>query len=552
MDYVALKRGLEQRRGALKTEASYIEPLWRDLRDYIHPFRGRFPGERSNSILPDMSRVLSSVPMKARSVLVAGLQSGLTSPSRQWYMLSTHDAEANADWEVRGWLDDVHERMMRVMQGSNFYHALHNVYDELVTFGTGVMMIEPDFENVIRCSTLTCGRYWLGASNGYDVDCIYRDFSLTAKQMTSLFGEERCSQGVRDAARNSPFAQFTLHHAIEPDYEKLTKKRWRSVYWEDSGCGESSGVLRVKGYGSFPAMTPRWHCIDGDTYGYGPGAEALPDAKELRVQIRDRAAAVRKQVAPPLVAGETLRRSKVRTMPNGVTYVPDGQLQQIIPLYNVNLDVSALQMVIAETCNAIRGTMFTDLFLMLQSGDAPQMTAREIIERHEEKMLVLGPVLARLERELLSPAIARIYAIMNDSGLIPPAPEAIRGQEINIEFVSILAQAQKMQGMKPIEQGVSFVGSLVQAFPEAADALDVDETIREYCKLSGAPAKMLRAPKAVEALREQRRQAMARQEQAAEMQQAIQSGQQAAQGAKLLAETDVRPNSALSAVMGGV
>ena len=107
---------------------------------------------------------------------------------------------------------------------------------------------------------------------------------------------------------------------------------------------------------------------------------------------------------------------------------------------------------------------------------------------------------------------------MNESGLIPPAPEAIRGQEINIEFVSILAQAQKMQGMKPIEQGVSFVGSLVQAFPEAADALDVDETVREYCKLSGAPAKMLRDPKAVEALREQRRQAMARQEQAMEMQ----------------------------------
>ena len=163
MDYVALRRGLEQRRGALKTEASFIEPLWRDLRDYIHPFRGRFPGEQANRILPDMGRVLSSVPMKARSVLVAGLQSGLTSPSRQWYMLSTHDAEANSDWEVRAWLDDVHERMMRVMQGSNFYHALHNVYDELVTFGTGVMMIEPDFENVIRCSTLTCGRYWLGA-----------------------------------------------------------------------------------------------------------------------------------------------------------------------------------------------------------------------------------------------------------------------------------------------------------------------------------------------------------------------------------------------------
>lgn len=554
MDFVSLRRGLEQRRGALKTEASFIEPLWRDLRDYIHPFRGRFPGEQRNRILPDMGRVLSSVPMKARSVLVAGLQSGLTSPSRQWYTLSTHDAEANSDWEVRAWLDDVLERMMRVMQGSNFYHALHSIYDELVTFGTAVMIIEPDYENVIRCSTLTCGRFWLGASNGYDIDCIYRDFALTAKQMTSLFGEGSCSQGVRDAARNAPFTEFTVHQAIEPDSDGLTKKAFRSVYWEDSSGGERSGVLRVKGYESFPAMTPRWHCVDGDTYGYGPGAEALPDAKELRIQIRDRAVAVRKQVAPPLVAGETLRRSKVRTMPNGVTYVPDSQLQQIIPLYNVNLDISALQGIISETSQAIHGTMFSDLFLMLQSQDSPQMTAREIIERHEEKMLVLGPVLARLERELLSPAISRIYSIMTESGLIPPAPEAIRGQEISVEFVSVLAQAQKMQGMKPIEQGVSFVGSLVQAFPEAADALDVDETVREYCKLSGAPAKMLRDPKEVEALREQRRQAMERQQQQAEMQQMIQSGQQVAQGAKLLSETDVRPNSALgslSAQVGG-
>ena len=126
--------------------------------------------------------------------------------------------------------------------------------------------------------------------------------------------------------------------------------------------------MRVEGYGSCPAMTAGWHCVDRDTYGYGAGAEALPDAKELRIQIRDRAVAVRKQVAPPLVAGETRRRSKVRTMPNGVTYVPDAQLQQIIPLYNVNLDISALQMVITETCNAIRGTMVTDLFLMLPSG----------------------------------------------------------------------------------------------------------------------------------------------------------------------------------------
>lgn len=546
MENMEFKRGLELRRAALRNDASYIEPLWQDLRDYIHPFRGRFAGEK-NDRLPDMLKVPSSVPMKARSTLVAGMQSGLTSPSRQWFMLSTHDPEVSDDWDVRNWLDDVHDRMMRVMQGSNFYHALHNIYEELVTFGTGVIMIEPDYENVIRCGTLTCGRYWLGASNGYDIDCIYRDFDLTAKQIVSLFGEDNASDGVRSAALSSPFTRFLVHQAIEPDYERITRKPYRSVYWESGGMEEK--VLAVRGYSAFPAMTPRWHCIDNDIYGYGPGAEALPDAKELRVQVRDRAAAIRKQVAPPLVAPEGLRRSGVRSMPNGITYVPDGQVQQIQQLYNVQLNLPGLQQIIQETANSINSTMYADLFLMLQSGDGPQMTAREIIERHEEKMLVLGPVLGRLERELLSPAIERIYSVMDDAGLIPELPEALRGTaDINIEFVSILAQAQKMQGMKPIEQSVSFVGSLAASFPEAADALDVDSAIREYCKLSGAPAKMLRDPRAVEEIRAQRAQAAQQQEQMAQMQAAIASGQQAAQGAEALANTPVRNGSALDAV----
>lgn len=546
MEKLELKRGLELRRAALRNDASYIEPLWQDLRDYIHPFRGRFAGEGYDR-LPDMLKVLSSVPMKARSTLVAGMQSGLTSPSRQWFKLSTHDPEVSDDWEVRNWLDDIHDRMMRVMQGSNFYHALHNIYEELVTFGTGVIVIDPDYENVIRCTTLSCGRYWLGASNGYDVDCIYRDFNLTAKQIVSIFGKENASDGVRAAALSSPFSRFEVHQAIEPDFERISRRPYRSVYWESGGMEDR--ILSVRGYSAFPAMTPRWHCIDNDIYGYGPGAEALPDAKELRVQIRDRAAAIRKQVAPPLVAPEGLRRSGVRSMPNGITYVPDGQVQQIQQLYNVQLNLPGLQQIIQETADSIRSTMFADLFLMLQSGDGPQMTAREIIERHEEKMLVLGPVLGRLERELLSPAIERIYSVMDEAGLIPDPPEALRGTaDINIEFVSILAQAQKMQGMKPIEQSISFVGSLAASFPEAADALDVDSAIREYCKLSGAPAKILRDPRVVEEIRAQRARAAQQQEQMAQMQAAIASGQQAAQGAEALANTDVRPGSALAAV----
>lgn len=284
-----LRRRCELKRSALATERSFIEPLWMDLRDYFQPFRGRFAGEMVNRRLPDMAKILSDVTMSARDILTAGLQSGLTSPARQWYKLElqSRSEDDEADTRARWWLDDDYSRMMRVMAPSNFYSCLQNVYDELVTFGTGVMMIEPDYDKVIDCTSLTCGTYFLGHSAGKEIDTLYRDFWLTAGQMVEKFGAESCSEAVKQAAERSPFTLFEVRQAIEPDSEHYTKKAFRSVYWEPSGDGRK--VLKLAGYKELPFMAPRWDVVGNDTYGFGPAARALPDAKELRAQIRDRA-----------------------------------------------------------------------------------------------------------------------------------------------------------------------------------------------------------------------------------------------------------------------
>ena len=546
-DRASLRKRLEQRRVALRQDEQVMEPHWRELREYIQPFRGRFAGEQANQTAPSMAKIIRAEALRARRTLSAGMLSGLTSPSRQWFKLSVHDVELTRNHDVQMWCDEVQRRMMAVMAGSSFYHALHSLYDEVAVFGTGALIIMPDYDEFIKCRTMTAGTYYLGKAQSDRVDSFYRDMQLTAGAIVSEFGEENCSPSVQRAARDNPDTLFEVRHAIEPDPDPSARFPWRSVYWEPTAPTDK--LLRIGGYHSFPVQTPRWHVIDADVYGYGPGSEVLPDVKALQVMERDRLEGVRKQVAPPVVADVSLKGRGVKTSPNGITYVQSGAVGPMIaPLYSVPLNLADLQLSIQDVVRNINSTLYVDLFLMLQQRDGPQMTAHEVIERHEEKMLALGPVLERLEWELLTPAIERIYTIMDDAGKIPEPPEEIQGQELKIEYVSILAQAQKMMGLKSVEQLVSFAGSLAAVSPEIMDVIDMDAAVREYGDMVGSPQKILRGEKDVQALRAQREQRAMQMQQAQQEAAAVQTLSQGAQGAKTLSEIDPG-NDALQALM---
>ena len=547
-DRASLRKRLEQRRAALRQDEQVMEPHWRELREYIQPFRGRFAGEQANQTAPSMAKIIRAEALRARRTLSAGMLSGLTSPSRQWFKLSVHDVELTRNHDVQMWCDEVQRRMMAVMAGSSFYHALHSLYDEVSVFGTGVLIIMPDYDEFIKCRTMTAGTYYLGKAQSDRVDSFYRDMQLTAGAIVAEFGEENCSLSVQRAARDNPDTLFEVRHAIEPDPDPSARFPWRSVYWEPTAPTDK--ILRIGGYNSFPVQTPRWHVIDADVYGYGPGSEVLPDVKALQVMERDRLEGVRKQVAPPVVADVSLKGRGVKTSPNGITYVQSGAVGPMIaPLYSVPLNLADLQLSIQDVVRNINSTLYVDLFLMLQQKDGAQMTAREIVERHEEKMLALGPVLERLEWELLTPAIERIYTIMEDAGKIPEPPEEIQGQELKIEYVSILAQAQKMMGLKSVEQLVAFAGSLAAVSPEVMDVIDMDAAVREYGDMVGSPQKILRGEKDVQALRAQKAQRAMQMQEAQQEAAAVQTLSQGAQGAKTLSEID--PGSgALQALMG--
>ncbi len=537
-----LREYVDQRLVLLRTDRWSWWQHWRQLSDFILPRRGRYltyPNQASRGD-PLGSRIINETPMLAHRTLAAGLMAGLTSPARPWFRLSIRDFDSSDNTQVKLWLDEVTRRIRVVLSQSNAYNALHVIYEELGCFGTGCMMIEEDFDDVVRCHTLTAGEYYLASSYRDEIDTLYREYVLTTGQVVERFGIENCSPQVRSLWMSGQLdKEVRVAQAIEPNDDRapqvpgLKGRKFRSIIWE---WGQNPDlVLDLRGYYELPFAAPRWSVIMNDSYGRGPGMDALASSKMLQQLEKRTAQAIDKVLNPPMVADVSMKNEPASLLPGGVTYVANMAQSGFRPAYQVPPDIRGAQEKINECEQRINRAFFADLFLMISQLDTVR-TATEIIERKQEKMLMLGPFLERSQFELINPMIERVFAVMYRARLIPPAPREIAGSHFDIECISTLADAQKSTATTGIERLMAFAGNLAAAYAgrpdNPLDNINTDEVVREYADLLGVTQKLIVAQQHRDAMRRTRLQQV-RQVQAAQMAMA------AAQGAKTLSEADV-------------
>jgi len=108
-----------------------------------------------------------------------------------------------------------------------------------------------------------------------------------------------------------------------------------------------------------------------------------------------------------------------------------------------------------------------------------------VAERHEEKLLLLGPVIERLHTELLEPLVLSTFTRMVDAGITPQVPEQLAGHPLEVEFISTLAQAQRAVGVNSIDRLVGHIGVLANAKPEVVDNYDADASVERYADMLG-------------------------------------------------------------------
>lgn len=561
---------LNRRYQALRTERSPWDSAYADLALHFMPTKFRSDAEQHQK-KPEVlnSRIVDSTGILDMRTLAAGMQGGMTSPARPWFGLTLQDEDALSVPGAGDWLDDVTRRMQAALHRSNFYNTAHSLYGDLGSFGTGLMVETADWDG-LHFHVVNAGEYVIDTDDKGVVDTFFRRVTMTARQIIQKFGETNIPEIVKTAARhatgNASTTYFDVIHGVYPRRDRTygrmtaTNMPFASVYWMLAGTdGQGApAVLRESGFEEFPAFAPRWDVSGTDVYGRSPAMDVLPDCRMLQGMTTTLLKTLHKNADPPMSVDATLQSVGLDLRPAGENYVKSYDGRPPIaaqPIQQPNAQS------IQYTQDAIRGVqqkihdgLYADLFKMLIANDRRQITATEIEAREQEKMILIGPVVERLQKEFFEPLIRRTFNLMLRYDFIPDPPEEIAGAALKVEFVSVLAQAQRLVSTSGIDQLMAFSMNLSQAFPEVRDALDVEYTVSEYAEAVGAPKGMLRSSEEVAAMRQAQAEA---QQQQAMQQQALAAAQQVQDlsgAAKNLGQATVGPDgqTALEAIIGGM
>ena len=539
------------------------EERWKEIRDYQLPFVGDFDNtaDKTSPARRRDLRIAQGVAWLAAQVFAAGLMSGLTPPSRQWFRFAYKRPELNTNVEAMKVLDIRHEIVSYVLAKSNFYNAVHSVYLEM-PFGQAPLAVFYDPENGVRFQAMTIGTYALGVDGFGKIQTFARRYDMTLAQIIDCFGVDSLPERMRGLADNEAnlSKKYRVNWLVEPNDDRLPgymdnlNMPYRSVYWmEQSGDNE---FLYVGGFEEWPVPVGRYLVNGLDAYGRGPGWFAEGDSKMLQMMKKDYLTAIELKIKPPMKGPASLMNNGgINLIPGGLTAVEDQVQQFVQPLFEVKLDLDHAAQEIIRTEDSIKRAYSADLFLMLDSiKDTSRMTAREVMERTQEKMQQLGPVSERFQDEFLTLIISRVYNIINRSGGFPPIPEELQDiigdEDIEIDYISPLAQAQKMSGLVNVEQAIAQVAQMAQIWPEVVKKVDPLATVSKYFEMLGAPAVMQRSNEAVQEIIEQEQKAMQEQQELQEGLAMAEAAAPAAEAAKNLTEAANDGNPAVNSWLG--
>lgn len=556
----SVRSDFERRKEELRSERSEFLEEWRDISDYIQLRRGRYLLDENRKKRPRSKKVLNEKATFASRICGAGMLAGVSSPSRPWLKLKASGPDAR-NAAVKRWVDQVELVLYDIFAASNYYHVQQSAFRDMADFGQGPKIIDEDFDNVINCYCSPPGEYMLSVNDRGIVDTMYRELRMTTMQVFQKFwAAGSIPEEVRRAYDNGQYDQpWDVVSVIEPNFRRIRGARgplgmaYVDVYY-CLGVNDQNGnaILRTSGSHENKISAPRWEVQPGDIYGDGPGSLVLPSTKSLQILERRKGQMVDKMAAPPVSrpAGDSNGANPVNHNPGSVsTYNPavlaGSGGRAISPLYEIQ--GPQLQAVLLEQ-QTIEGRIdtgyYVPLFQATLDSNRRQVTAREIEERHEEKLIQIGPVLERTHYEGLNTDVRRAYGIASRAGILPPPPPEMDGATIEVEYISLLATAQRAIGAGSIERLTGFIGNVAAGDPTALDKLNTDATIDEYADVVGAPSVMVRSDEEVQAIR----QARAQQQQQA---QAMETAAIGADTAAVLSKADTgRDSNLLADILG--
>jgi hypothetical protein len=504
----------------LRAQRSTWEDHWQDVANYFLPRKSNITLKRTRGDKRH-DQIYDGTATHALELLSASLNGMLTNTISPWFVLKYRSEMMNQDDEAKEWLESCANIMQQVFQRSNFQQEIFELYHELLAFGTSAMFITDDVKDDLRFKTIHISEIYITENEKGMVDCLIRRFQIKNKNIPAMYPDAQLPQSLVRKIQDAPYDETTIIHSVSQSDMPMGYESNKNMDFVSCHVHEESGViLRESGFREFPYVVPRYlKSSSNEIYGRSPAMNALPDVKMLNTMCKTTIKAAQKQIDPPLMVPDDGFVLPVRTVPGGLNFYRSGTRERIEPLNIGANNPIGLQME-EQRRKAIRENFFVDQLMMIQGVN---MTATEVMQRTEEKMRLLGPVLGRLQSELLQPLITRSFNLLFKNGKFPQPPETVADQDVEIEYVSPLAKAQKTQELSSVMRGIEIFGSLQNVAP-VFDYLDVDGLVDHIKDVLGLPAKVMRSKAQVQEIQQQKQQQQIEQ---AELQQAQQVAESA-------------------------
>ena len=512
----------------LKSLRGTWDSHWREIAELVYPRRDDFDTKRSPGE-KRMTQVFNSTAIQANELLASGLVGLNINPATTWFRSNTE----GLDEQAKRYLDNASKVMLEEINASSagFYTAAYEYFLEFGAFGTAGMFIdENERKNGLVFQSRALSEIVVAENSDSMIDTIYRRFEWTVRQIKDRWPDVKGTT-IEKAVKAEKWEQkFFIIHCIQPRKERDDKKKTA-----DNMPIESTYVLQAdrtlleeSGFEEIPLIVGRFYKSPMETYGRSPAMTALPDVKMLNEIMKTTIKAAQKSVDPPLIVPNDGFLNPLRTVPGGVN-VFDGSINEAIgQLPSANPGIGLDFVTFLE--DKIRSIFFVD---QLQFAGGAQMTATEVLQRTEEKLRLMGPILGRVQSEFLGPVLDRVFGILFRQGRFGTPPESLPAK-FDFEFTGQVAQAQRQQESNGFLRAVEVLGPLLQLKPETlTDNIEADKLLRDTMEMFGVSMDKLTPERKRDIIKDQREQIQQLQQQMALAEQAAQTdivGNEAAEG----------------------
>lgn len=493
---------------SLKAARHNWERHWMEVAEYIIPkkdniYGERLEGEKKHNLLYDSTGIQSC------ELLASALHGMLTNPATQWFGLATGDKAIDQRDDVRKFLQECVHVILDTLNQSNFQSQIHETYIDLGGFGTNLLRVLEDDKTKVRFESRPIYEAFIMENKSGVVDTVYYEYEMTVTQLMQEFGEDALDDMLKAKLKDQPMHKEKVIHAVEPREQVPFNSGLVTIPKNMSFASyhvlrRNQKIMRESGFHENPNIVPRWSKISGETYGRSPGMKALSDIKMINKIKKATIEAMQLVVAPPLQVPDDGVLLPIKTAPNSINYYRAGTKDRIEPLQTgIRPDINEAFM--GQIRDQIRQAFFIDQLQLIQSD---RMTTVEVNHRRDEQLRMLGPIMGRLNNELLRPMIDRIFGILLRSNNLPASPDVLRGKDLQVKYVSQIAKAQMMAEAENVTRAFQFLAPFFEVKSELLDNFTGDGLVSFAGTTFGLPQEILTTKAERNKIRQGRMQAM--------------------------------------------